>query len=210
MTRPRGQASVLRMGRGACRWPLRHARSRARRRGSRPLRRRQPLPRFRRRARRLLSLRRTPARSARRRAARGAHRSDPAAAGLDAARRRFAGTDRRRARAPRIGASSPTAASTGGAVAAAVWQRLRGGPPRGASTISMQVAALLDADLHRGARRARLREKWRQMRAAWALERAWTKAADPRGVSQPRHLPRRAAGHRRGRPACSSTRRRTG
>jgi penicillin-binding protein 1C len=60
------------------------------------------------------------------------------------------------------------------AVAAAVWQRLRAGPPRGASTLSMQVAALLDPDLRRGGART-LAEKWRQMRAAWALERAWTK-----------------------------------
>ena len=61
------------------------------------------------------------------------------------------------------------------AAAAAVWQRLRGGPPRGASTISMQVAALLDPTLgHRAGPRS-LAEKWRQMRAAWGLERAWTK-----------------------------------
>ncbi len=59
------------------------------------------------------------------------------------------------------------------AVAAAAWQRLRSGPPRGASTLTMQVAALLDPDLRqRGAPRT-LAEKWRQMRAAWALERAW-------------------------------------
>src|SRR5262249_35260529 len=62
-----------------------------------------------------------------------------------------------------------------GAAAAAVWQRLRGGPPRGASTITMQVAALLDPALtHPGGSRS-FDEKWRQMRAAWALERAWTK-----------------------------------
>jgi penicillin-binding protein 1C len=61
------------------------------------------------------------------------------------------------------------------ALAAALWQRLRGGPPRGASTISMQLAALLDPALARGGAPRTLAGKWAQMRAAWALERAWTK-----------------------------------
>ena len=39
----------------------------------------------------------------------------------------------------------------------------------------MQVAALLDPDLRRGGAPRTLAEKWRQMRAAWALERTWTK-----------------------------------
>ena len=60
------------------------------------------------------------------------------------------------------------------AVAAAAWQRVRGGPLRGASTLSMQVAALLDADLRHAGQRSPA-QKWRQMRAAWALERSWTK-----------------------------------
>jgi len=61
------------------------------------------------------------------------------------------------------------------AIAAAAWQRLRGGGPRGASTITMQVAALLDPALERrGAPRA-LADKWAQMRAAWTLERRWSK-----------------------------------
>ena len=61
------------------------------------------------------------------------------------------------------------------ALAAAFWQRLRGGPPRGASTISMQLAALLDPTLARGGAPRTLSGKWAQMRAAWALERAWSK-----------------------------------
>jgi len=61
------------------------------------------------------------------------------------------------------------------AVAAALWQRARGGPPRGASTLTMQVAALLDPALRRGDAGRTLADKWRQMRAAWALERTWTK-----------------------------------
>ena len=61
------------------------------------------------------------------------------------------------------------------AIAAALWQRLRGGARRGASTLTMQLAALLEPDLHaRGGPRT-LAEKWRQMRAAWRLERTWSK-----------------------------------
>ena len=52
--------------------------------------------------------------------------------------------------------------------------RLAGRPGRGASTVSMQVAAYLAPDLARpGARR--WRDKLRQIRAARALEASWTK-----------------------------------
>jgi penicillin-binding protein 1C len=61
------------------------------------------------------------------------------------------------------------------AVAAAVWQRLRGGAPRGASTITMQLAALRDASLSPHGAPRTVWTKWRQMRAAWALERVATK-----------------------------------
>lgn len=50
-----------------------------------------------------------------------------------------------------------------------------GGARRGASTISMQLATLLDRGLRRGNGPRSLAQKWRQMRAAWALERTWTK-----------------------------------
>jgi penicillin-binding protein 1C len=61
------------------------------------------------------------------------------------------------------------------AVAASAVQALGGGGRRGASTITMQVAALLDASLRtRGGRRT-LAQKWAQARLAWALERAWSK-----------------------------------
>ncbi len=63
----------------------------------------------------------------------------------------------------------------GHALVAALWQRLRGGPPRGASTIAMQLVALLDARLARGGAPRTLADKWAQMRAAWALEGAWSK-----------------------------------
>ncbi|MBI2875628.1 MAG: penicillin-binding protein 1C [Candidatus Tectomicrobia bacterium] len=67
----------------------------------------------------------------------------------------------------------------GRALGAATLSALRwpvGGPRRGASTISMQVVALLRADLRpRGGLRA-LGRKWRQMRLAWAIERRWSKA----------------------------------
>jgi len=61
------------------------------------------------------------------------------------------------------------------AVAAAAWQRLRGGAPRGASTISMQLAALLDPSLRRPGAPRGAAAKWRQMRAAWRLEASWSK-----------------------------------
>jgi len=48
------------------------------------------------------------------------------------------------------------------------------GRPRGASTITMQVAAQIDPSLRASARRD-WRQKWRQIRTARALERRWTK-----------------------------------
>ncbi len=49
------------------------------------------------------------------------------------------------------------------------------GAPRGASTLTMQVAAMIEPGLQaRGARRS-LGQKWDQMRAARALEQAWSK-----------------------------------
>ncbi len=60
------------------------------------------------------------------------------------------------------------------AVGAAIRARLSGAPSRGASTLSMQVAAFLSPGLaHPGARD--WRDKLRQMRAAWALESGWSK-----------------------------------
>jgi penicillin-binding protein 1C len=61
------------------------------------------------------------------------------------------------------------------AVASSVFDNLRGSHPRGASTITMQLSAMIDKRLRsRGTRRG-MAEKWRQMRTAWALEQAWTK-----------------------------------
>ena len=56
------------------------------------------------------------------------------------------------------------------ALAAAVAARLHGGTPRGASTVTMQLARLLGL-----APRGGLEAKWRQVRAARALEARWTK-----------------------------------
>jgi penicillin-binding protein 1C len=61
------------------------------------------------------------------------------------------------------------------ALAAAVRDRLAGRPGRGASTVTMQVAGLLAPELARPGARG-WRDKLRQMRAAWALERGWTKS----------------------------------
>ena len=47
---------------------------------------------------------------------------------------------------------------------------------RGASTITMQLAARLDSELQPTGRRRTLWQKWEQMRSAIALERSWSKA----------------------------------
>ncbi|HZR80759.1 MAG TPA: penicillin-binding protein 1C [Candidatus Binatia bacterium] len=64
------------------------------------------------------------------------------------------------------------------ALAASVVQAARDGAARrGASTIAMQLASLVDPaerGAPAGARRGAL-AKWRQMRAAWAIERTWSK-----------------------------------
>ena len=59
---------------------------------------------------------------------------------------------------------------------AAAWQRFGGSSRRGASTITMQVAALLHAELQAPAGSRSLPQKWAQARQAWALERRWSKA----------------------------------
>jgi penicillin-binding protein 1C len=64
----------------------------------------------------------------------------------------------------------------GSSLLAAAWQRLTGGSRRGASTITMQVAALLSPDLRAPARARSLQQKWHQMLRAWTLERHWSKA----------------------------------
>jgi penicillin-binding protein 1C len=53
---------------------------------------------------------------------------------------------------------------------------LRGRPGRGASTITMQLTALLDSRLRPKQNQRTLPQKWAQIRAALALERAWSKA----------------------------------
>ena len=68
------------------------------------------------------------------------------------------------------------------AVASALWNQPMHGSvgatkrnSRGASSLSMQVAALLDPSLARPARPRSLRQKWDQMQAALALEQSWSK-----------------------------------
>lgn len=60
------------------------------------------------------------------------------------------------------------------ALGSAFRDRLRGERGRGASTVTMQVAGFLSVDLAAPGARG-WREKLRQMRAAWALERGWNK-----------------------------------
>ncbi len=59
------------------------------------------------------------------------------------------------------------------AVAAAAWQRA-GGSRRGASTLSMQLAGMLDSELRASGTRS-VAQKLRQTVQAWALERRWSK-----------------------------------
>ncbi|WP_353171177.1 penicillin-binding protein 1C [Paracandidimonas soli] len=61
------------------------------------------------------------------------------------------------------------------AVAGAAWDRVAHGARRGASTITMQVAGLVDPDLRRGEGGRSLAEKWSQAMTAWDLEEAWSK-----------------------------------
>lgn len=49
------------------------------------------------------------------------------------------------------------------------------GAPRGASTLSMQVAAMLEPQLKATGQRRTVTQKWDQIRAAGELEKAWTK-----------------------------------
>ena len=62
------------------------------------------------------------------------------------------------------------------ALATAAWDNLFSKKPRGASTITMQLAGQLDADLLAQAGGRSLRQKWDQMRAAKAIEDSWSKA----------------------------------
>ena len=62
------------------------------------------------------------------------------------------------------------------AVLAALWQNLGSERRRGASTLSMQLASLLDDAAPPARGRRGLRTKWRQMRAAQSLEDSWRKA----------------------------------
>lgn len=62
------------------------------------------------------------------------------------------------------------------AIASAAAGRFAGGRPRGASTLTMQLAAMLDPRIARAGTRPRsAAQKLRQMLAAVALERRWTK-----------------------------------
>jgi penicillin-binding protein 1C len=61
------------------------------------------------------------------------------------------------------------------AIAAGAWQTVRGGTRRGASTVPMQLAALLDPELGGEAGGRSIARKWRQIRAALALDATWRK-----------------------------------
>jgi penicillin-binding protein 1C len=62
------------------------------------------------------------------------------------------------------------------AVLGAAWDRLLNDSPRGASTLTMQLAAMLDPALDRQSGGRTMAQKWRQMQAARELEKTWSKA----------------------------------
>ena len=88
-------------------------------------------------------------------------------------------TSRRRCARPwcsaKTSASTSTAASTGAPVGARAWGNLWNTRTRGASTITMQLAGLLDDDLARGAGGRSVAQKIGQTVAAQVLERRWRK-----------------------------------
>jgi len=61
------------------------------------------------------------------------------------------------------------------ALGAALFQGLTSSGMRGASTISMQLVALLERDLQPGKGRKSIWQKGKQVLAAWELERVWSK-----------------------------------
>lgn len=61
------------------------------------------------------------------------------------------------------------------AAAAAIANMRQGSTVRGASSISMQVAAMMNKSLTRGSDGRTVEQKIDQAQAAWSLERAWTK-----------------------------------
>jgi penicillin-binding protein 1C len=64
------------------------------------------------------------------------------------------------------------------ALAGSAVSSLSGHAPRGASTLTMQLASLIDpTTLHPSGERRSLRQKWDQMRAAQAIESTWGKRA---------------------------------
>ncbi len=62
------------------------------------------------------------------------------------------------------------------AVCAALLNKLAGDGHRGGSTLSMQLASILNKDLRIGRSRRSLGQKWTQVQEAWKIEDTWSKA----------------------------------
>ncbi|HLE25377.1 MAG TPA: penicillin-binding protein 1C, partial [Thermodesulfobacteriota bacterium] len=62
------------------------------------------------------------------------------------------------------------------AIEVAIFESLVSKNNRGASTITMQLASTLDKDLKPKDSKRTLRQKWNQIRAAWEIEKTWSKA----------------------------------
>jgi penicillin-binding protein 1C len=61
------------------------------------------------------------------------------------------------------------------ALCGAFTRNLLNGEKRGASTITMQLAAVINKSLRPRSGRRTVTQKWRQVRAAWEIERTWSK-----------------------------------
>lgn len=61
------------------------------------------------------------------------------------------------------------------AIGSAAWTYTAGSSRRGASTITMQLAGMLDPELAAGGGGRTFSQKWSQIRAAWEIEKTWSK-----------------------------------
>jgi penicillin-binding protein 1C len=86
------------------------------------------------------------------------------------------------------------------AVSSAAWGNLWNTKTRGASTISMQLAGLIDEDWRAGAGGRSLTQKVGQTVSAQYPGGALAQGPDPRGLPEPRALSRRDGGHRCAQP----------
>ncbi len=82
------------------------------------------------------------------------------------------------------------------AIATSAARAVIGGKSRGASTITMQLASLLDPSLGKSQARKTIRRKFKASLCCTRDRTTMVETGNPRSVPQPGHLPRRVAGNR--------------